>query len=92
MPVASSSQCQGCKGKSRRHESDVCSMRKTDIQLIAINRLFERPQYGQLSKNNRKNVILIFKQKKNPSFIGTDFLCMGFVKFYTVLRESEGCK
>lgn len=62
IPVASSSQCPGLHRKEqRRHESDVCSMRKTDIQLIAINRLFERPQYDQLSKNNRKNAILIFK-------------------------------
>lgn len=50
------------------------------LSMISCQKITGKMQYWFLSR------------KKIPPFIGTDFLCMGFVKFYTILRESEGYK
>lgn len=71
--------------------NQMCVPWERDIQLIAINRLFERPQCGQLPTTTEK-MQYWFQVEKVPLLIGTAVLCMGFVKLFIVLRESGGCK
>lgn len=51
------------------------------LSVVSCQKITGKMQYWFLSR--KKNIF---------PFIGTDFLCMGFVKFYTVLKESGGGK
>lgn len=68
-----------------------CVFCERDLQLVTINRLFERPQCGKLPKTTGK-MQYWFEVGKISLLTCTRALCMGFVMLYVVLRESGGCK
>ena len=68
-----------------RERQTFNSLQLTDYlrghSVVSCQKITGKMQYWFLSR--KKNIF---------PFIGTDFLCMGFVKFYTVLKESGGGK